>query len=102
MIRLVTILILPEPDLPLRAPGGCLEVRVLDSERCSGSGVCVVSILILPEPDLPLRAPGGFLEVRFLDLRRCSESDLFSIDFDAPGARSSSASSRCVSGGGIS
>ena len=40
--------------------------------------------------------------MRFLDVARCSQNDLFTLAFDAPGARSGSVSSRWVSGGAIS
>ena len=62
----------------------------------------LLSILILQGPDPALIAPGEFLEVRYLELVRCSASDPFTIDFDTPGARSVSESSRWVSGGEIS
>ena len=61
-------------------------------------------ILTLQEADLALalcefqvalsRSPSVSVKVRFLDLVRRSEGDPFAIDFDTPGGRSGSVSSR--------
>ncbi len=49
-----------------------------------------------------LRAPSGFGDLRFPGLRAWSGSDAFAIDFDTPGGRSGSESSRWVWGPQIS